>query len=319
MNEKILGFLRDSEVYVSGQDIARKLSLSRQGLWKHIQDLRRLGYEIEAVPHLGYKLLKRPDRLYPWEIEDVINTKSLGKKIVYYDSVFSTMDKAWELGEQGSREGVLVCAEKQTKGRGRLGRSWISPKYKGLYFSLLLRPDILPSNISCITLLSALAVLKGIKKEINIPLSIKWPNDILAGDKKLAGILTEAHTEQDRINFIVSGIGININSKADELTPGAVSLYLCLGRKADRLKILKGILEEYEKYYTEFKLRGPAAAIEEWKKFSYVSGVRVKVLGIKGFIEGRAIDLDSDGALLIRKDSGMVERVTAGDIVRVKE
>ncbi len=318
MNEKILNFLRDKEGYTSGQDIAESLNLSRQGLWKHIQELRKLGYDIVAVPHLGYKLLKIPDRLYPWEIKENIQTDFLGKKAFYFDSLSSTMDKAWALGQAGQPEGILVCSEKQTQGKGRLGRSWISKKYKGLYFSLLLRPNLLPCKISCITLLSAVAVLKAIKKEINIPLSIKWPNDILLEGKKIAGILTEVNAEQDRTHFVIVGIGININHSQKDLIPEGISIFSYSGKKIDRITILKNILKEFELLYSDFKVNGPQKIKQEWKKFSYIWGSKVRVSGVSGTIEGEALDLDADGALLVRNNLGIIEKIIAGDIAQTE-
>ncbi|MBN2119671.1 MAG: biotin--[acetyl-CoA-carboxylase] ligase [Candidatus Omnitrophica bacterium] len=316
MRVEILNFLKDKENYSSGEDIAHKLALSRQALWKHMQELRHLGYDIVAVPHLGYRLLKIPDKLYPWEIKYRLNTKFLGKHIHYFEKISSTMDVAWDLGKEKTSEGTLVCAEHQTKGRGRLRRHWVSPKSKGLYFSLILRPDVLPSKIPCITLLSSVAVSLAIKKMVDISLSIKWPNDILIDNAKLAGILTELSAEQDKINFVVVGIGVNVNNTRTDLPKGAVSLYSSFGKKFDRIGLLRIILEEFEKVYLDFKANGPAFIIDQWRKLSYIWGSRVKVTLSSGKIEGEALDLDSDGALLVRTSSGVVTKVVAGDIVK---
>lgn len=319
MNDKILKVLKQKEGYVSGEDIAYKFNLSRQALWKHINELRSLGYEIAAVPHLGYQLIEIPDRLYPWEIKDSLNTRTLGKKIFYYQKISSTMDKAWELGEKKVAEGALICSEGQGKGRGRLGRKWVSIKNKGLYLSIILRPDLSFSQIPSITLLSAVAVFKGLKKIANLPLCIKWPNDILIGQKKLSGVLTEVHAEQDRTNFVVVGIGVNVNHTFNELPKNGVSLYSYTKNKIPRCRVLKEIVEEFEVLYEDFKAYGPDSVLDQWRNLSSIWGHFVKVSGVKGTVEGRAMDLDHDGSLLIRNDNGMIEKVVAGDIVKMKE
>ena len=298
--------LKNSENYISGEEISRVLKISRAGIWKHMQELRDLGYDIAAVPHLGYKLVKTPDRLYPWEVKHGLKTKLLGKQVDYHDKVSSTMDAAWDIGRSESLEGGVVCAEYQSKGRGRQKRPWVSQKFKGLYFSIILKPDIAPAKIPCITLLSAVAVVAAVKKMTSLSLSIKWPNDILIGKEKLAGILTELNAEQDRANFEGVGIGINVNNKPQELVEGAVSLRSALNRKTDRVRLLKVILEEFERVYLDFKKNGPALMIDEWRKHSYIWGSKVKVVYPKTEIKGEAVDLDSDGALLVRKSSGVI-------------
>jgi BirA family biotin operon repressor/biotin-[acetyl-CoA-carboxylase] ligase len=318
VNVKILEFLKEKDGYSSGEDIATKLGLSRQGLWKHMLQLRHLGYDIVAVPHLGYALRKSPDKLYPWEVQYRLNTKFLAKDIRYYEKISSTMDMAWQMGTKGAPEGTVVCAEYQSKGRGRQGRRWISAKSKGLCFSVILRPQILPSKIPCITLLCAVAVEAAIKKETSLSLSIKWPNDILIGEQKLAGILTELNAEQDKINFVVVGIGINVNNTRSELLKQATSLYSVLGKKIDRIKLFKTVLEEFERIYLDFKKNGPAFIIDEWRKHSYIWASRVRVSYPYGQIEGEALDLDSDGALLVRTSSGVIEKVVGGDIVKIR-
>lgn len=318
MRVEILNFLRGKENYISGEDLAHRFKLTRQGLWKHIQELRSLGYDIVAVPHLGYKLLKVPDKLYSWEIKYRLNAKIIGGQVSYYDKISSTMDAAWDLGKNGAPEGTVVCAEHQTKGRGRLGRKWISPQSKGLYFSIILRPDILPQKIPCITLLSAVAAATGIKRTTNLSLSIKWPNDILIENKKLAGILTELNAEQDRINFVVVGIGINVNNSRTEMPEEAVSLYLSLHKRVNRLDLIRSILEEFERIYLDFKINGPDLIINKWRELSYIWGSKVKVLLASRTIKGQALDLDSDGALLVRTDSGVIEKVVAGDVAQMR-
>src|SRR3989338_5397995 len=221
MHEQIINFLRKSGEYISGEEISRALNVSRAGIWKYMQDLRAQGYEIVAVPHLGYRLVSYPDKLLAREIKFGLGTHILGKKIFSREAISSTMDEAFELGVKGTEEGTLVCAESQTKGRGRMGRSWVSPKGKGIYMSVILRPQLSPNEIPKLTLLTAVAVAEAIYKIAGLKVAIKWPNDILVGTKKLGGILTEMSAEIDRIKFVVVGIGMNVNTTASQLPPEA--------------------------------------------------------------------------------------------------
>ena len=314
MREKILSCLKQSSGYLSGEELSEKLGFSRQGLWKHIHELKELGYEISAVPHLGYKLDKCPDRLYPCEVRYGLKAKSIGREVVYYDKLSSTTDEAWQLGCDNASEGTVVCAESQSKGRGRMGRIWVSPKYKGIYFSVIFRPGVPLTEIPCITLLTAVALVRRLKRLANLDISIKWPNDILSGGRKLAGILTELNAEQDRVNFVIAGMGLNVNNTEKELPKEAVSLRTLLGRKLDRVSLFKEILSELDDVYREFKRNGPKKILSEWRTFSYTWGKRIKVSTPNRVIEGVALDLDTDGALLIRLDSGVVEKTVAGDV-----
>lgn len=318
MRFKILGFLRSNTGYISGEEISEKLNLSRQAVFKYISELREIGYDIAAVPHLGYKLISIPDRLLPFEIQDRLNTKFMGRKIYHYDLVDSTMDIAMNLAIKGSPEGTAVCAEGQTKGRGRLGRDWISPKYKGVYLSLILRPNLLPNEASKLTILTSLAVAEAINKITGLSPSIKWPNDILVNDKKVGGILTELNAEQDRINFAIIGIGINVNTPISSLPKDASSLSFQKKTKLSRVELVKEILREIDKLYLLFRKRGFIPIVKRWKKFSYLQGERVKIICHREKLEGEVLDIDSDGGLLIREDSGFIKKVIAGDVVRVR-
>ena len=318
MRVEVINFLKKSESYVSGEELAQKLGLTRQALWKHIQELKSLGYEILAVPHLGYRLEAVPDRLYSWEVKEDLNTEFIGKKFFYYEKVNSTMDIAWELAKKGLPEGSLVCAEYQTQGRGRLRRKWVSPRFKGIYFSLILRPEISPFKIGLISLLSAVGLVNGIKRELELPLSIKWPNDILVEDKKVAGVLTELDAEKDRVNFVIVGCGLNINTSKRELPENATSLSLLTGRKIERVRIFRYILQELEKIYLTFKREGENPIINNWRRLSYLCGKRVKVIfSNRESIEARVLDIDPDGALLVRNSQGIITRVLAGDIEKL--
>ncbi len=318
MQEKILDFLRRKLDYVSGEEVSHRLGVSRQALWKHIQELKDTGYDIVAVPHLGYRLVSIPDRLLPCEISRHLNTKFMGKKIYYFDEISSTMDMATELGIKGSPEGTLVLAETQTKGRGRLGRNWFSPKYKGIYLSLILRPEILPHQASLLTLFSAVSICEAIKEATGLDAQIKWPNDILIHHKKSAGILTELNAEMDEIRFVVIGIGLNVNNDKKTLTSGATSLKEQKKENVSRIELLKEILRKIEVNYLIFKAEGGRPILEKWRDYSITLGKRVKIFSHRKHIEGVAADIDIDGGLLVRNDSGLTQKVTAGDVVHCR-
>jgi BirA family biotin operon repressor/biotin-[acetyl-CoA-carboxylase] ligase len=315
MQEKILDFLRRKQDYVSGEEISHRLGVSRQALWKHIQESKDAGYDIVAVPHLGYRLVSIPDRLFPCEVSRYLNTKFMGKKIYYFDEVSSTMDIAIELGIKGSREGTLILTEAQTKGRGRLGRQWFSPKYKGIYLSLILKPKILPHQASILTLFSAVSICEAIKEITGLDAQIKWPNDILIHHKKLGGILTELNAEMDEIRFVVVGIGLNVNNDKKTLGNGATSLKEQKKEGVNRIELLKEILRKIEANYLIFQEKGSHLILEKWRDYSITLGKRVKVFSHREHIEGVALDIDTDGGLLVRKDSGLIQKVTAGDVM----
>ncbi len=318
MREEILNFLRNSAGYLSGEEISRALKISRAGIWKHIHELRNEGYEIIAVPHLGYKLASVPDKLFPAEIQSNLHTKILGRKIHHFEMVSSTMDIAFDLGIKGEEEGTLILSEGQNRGRGRMSRSWVSPKGKGVYLSLILRPRLLPNEAPKLTLLAGVAVSEAIRKITGLAALIKWPNDILIEERKVGGILTELSAEIDKVKFAVLGIGINVNTKRAFLPAGASSLKEELGGMVSRTELVKQILKEIEAYYLLFGRQGFAPIAWQWKQLSSTIGKRIKVASRKNIIEGEAVDIDNDGALLIRKDSGFIARVISGDVVRVR-
>lgn len=318
MRDTILEFLKKSDSYISGEDLSSKLKISRAAVWKHIHELREAGYEIDAVPHSGYRLTASPDKLLPQEITFGLETKTLGHKVHYFDSIGSTMNAAVEAGIAGEPEGTIVIAEGQTKGRGRLGREWASPKHKGIYMSLILRPKLMPQETPCLTLLAGVAVCEAIKEFCGIDASIKWPNDIMIGEKKLGGILTELNAETDMVRFIVIGMGINVNSDRAHLPPHATSLKEEKKEAVSRVVLLRSILKHFEVNYSEFKKHGFRAIIEKWRALSCTLGCRVKVTCQKEHLEGEAVDIDIDGGLMVRKDSGFIEKIVAGDVVKVR-
>jgi len=242
----------------------------------------------------------------------------LGRKIFYFDSLNSTMDMATQLALKGAREGTVVLVETQTKGRGRLGRAWYSPKYKGLYFSLILRPKISLDKASIITLLAGVSICEAIKEVLGLGLQIKWPNDILMHIKKLGGILTEIKAEVDEVNFIVIGVGLNINNESKSLISGSTSLRENKDEQLSRINILQEVLYRLEVNYQILDKKGAKPIIDKWRQYAVTLGRRVKVYSHKEHLEGEAFDIDSDGGLLIRNDSGITQKVIAGDVVHCR-
>ncbi len=319
-DEKIINlFKKHKDNYLSGEELSGILGVSRTAVWKHIENLREEGYDIAASPHLGYKLITVPDRLTSTELKSGLKTKLVGKKIYSFMEISSTNDTAYALALEGAREGTVVAAEYQTKGKGRLGRKWISPKSKGAYFSIVLRPEILPRELSVITLLASLAIAKGMRQMTGLPALIKWPNDILVNGKKLCGILTELNGEADKINFVILGIGININTRTELLPDTAGSVAEEKGERVSRIDLVKRVLENIDILYGRFKRdSGVESLLEEYKRLSAVLDRHVKISYHDKSVSGLAVDIDKDGALLLRNDSGFTERVLAGDVAMLR-
>ncbi len=317
MQNKIIHFLKTNTDYLSGEEISRHLKISRAGIWKYIQELRRKGYAIDAVPHLGYRLVSCPDKLLPIEIQSGLRAKILGHDVRYFDSVDSTMDVAFQLGVEGASEGTVVCAESQAKGKGRLGRGWTSPKSKGIYMSVILRPSLAPTDVARFTLLSAVAVCEAVARFSGVTVKIKWPNDILVGDKKLAGILTEMSAEMDRVRFIVIGIGINVSTPLSQLPPNATSIKKEMKKKVSRVVLFQDILWSLENWYSCSRTQGFVPVIKRWKELSSTLGQHIRLVDQSGDIEGQAVDLDEYGGLMIRGHDGLIVKKMSGDVIPV--
>ncbi len=317
VKKKIIGFFRGNEGdFISGEEISSALGFSRAGVWKYISKLRSDGYVIEAVPHLGYRLKSAPDKMYGYDISSGLRTRTIGKgSIHYYEGIDSTNDRAYELAEGGEPEGTLVIAEAQARGKGRMGRKWASPKGGGIYLSVILRPDAEADEVPAVTLIAATAIIRAIRKICGLEAKMKWPNDILIRGGKVCGILTEIKAQPDIVDFLVLGIGINVNTPAEKLPPEGTSLKIECSRDVSRTGFMKCMLEELEDNYLRFKKDGFASLREECKALSLVLGERVKVSEHHRPIEGLAVDIDEKGALIIRTDSGIFQRVFSGDVI----
>ncbi|MDI7261122.1 MAG: biotin--[acetyl-CoA-carboxylase] ligase [Thermodesulfobacteriota bacterium] len=324
MDEEILKLLKTHpSAFLSGEEVSRRLKVSRTAVWKKIRHLRSLGYEIEASTRSGYRLIQSPDRLTPAEVKPSLKTKWMGKVIHYFDTLDSTNSTAYQLAVNGAREGEIVIAESQEKGRGRLERHWFSPPFLNLYLSVILRPQIPPHQATLITLMAAVATAEAIQKFTGLQPLIKWPNDILLKGRKVAGLLNEIQSEMDRIHFVILGIGVNLNLDKkifpQEIRSVATSMKQEMGQSISRKAFLQSILLALEAWYSKFLKEGGAVILKAWRDRAHIRGRRVKVTSFGETISGIAVDVDSDGALILRMENGKRRRVVAGDIEYAKQ
>jgi BirA family transcriptional regulator, biotin operon repressor / biotin---[acetyl-CoA-carboxylase] ligase len=308
---------------VSGADLSQRLHVSRAAIWARIEDLRSLGYDIEASPHRGYRLLSTPDVLHA---DDLISrlgrTKVIGRDIRVFQETTSTNDVIEKLAHDGVKEGVVVFAESQSRGRGRLGRKWMSPARRGLWFSVLLRPDLRPQEATRLTIASATALRRAIAAQTGLEPAIKWPNDILVHGRKVAGILVELNAELDRIKYVVLGIGVDVNLNAAdfpaELRKLATSLKAELDKPVSRPELAVALLRELDRDYARAVGGQFAAVADEWEAHGTTIGQNVVIRMGERQIRGRAESLGEDGELLLRTDHGHLERVVGGDVALEK-
>jgi BirA family biotin operon repressor/biotin-[acetyl-CoA-carboxylase] ligase len=320
LDAQILKALRASgDKPVSGADLSNHLGVSRAGVWARVEELRSLGYEIEASPHLGYRLVGAPDVLHADDLLSRLGkTRVIGRDIRVFQETTSTNDIIEKFARDGVKEGVVVFAESQTKGRGRLGRKWASPAKKGLWFSLLLRPDLRPQETTQLTVASATALRRAIGSQTGLDPEIKWPNDILVRGKKVAGILTEMNAEVDRLKYVIVGIGIDVNLSPRDFPPDlkkiATSLKIELGKTVSRAELAVSILRELDIDYQRVCAKDFDDVAEEWEKHCKTIGEEVVIRTGPREIRGRAESLAEDGALLLRTEHGRPERIVGGDV-----
>lgn len=315
IREKILDFLRDGN-FVSGEALSERLQVSRTAVWKNINALREQGYEIDSVTNRGYRLVSRPDALTPAEISRDLGTRRLGRKLFCRDSVDSTNEEAKRSALAGAPDGSVFVAERQTGGKGRLGRAWSSPSGTGLWFSILLRPGSIPAHISTVTLLAGCAVRDAVAARTDCPAMIKWPNDVVIGSRKVCGILTEMSAEMERVEFVVVGIGVNVNNAQfpEELKKKGTSLFLACGRTVRRAELLGEILRRFEKSLEDNRGGLSADFLSAYKK-SCVSLGRTVVFERNGVrISAKAVDISPEGELVVALPDGTLETVYSGEV-----
>ncbi len=320
--ELVLAFLAEAgDEVVSGEAISDKLGLTRAAVWKHVEGLRAQGYRIDAVASRGYRLVEIPDRLRALEIRPLLATHDLGQVLHCHEELGSTSDRAKQLAEGGAGHGEVVVAERQTAGRGRRGRSWSSAAGQGVSFSVILRPEALPpARAPELTLVAAVAICDALR-QAGVEAGIKWPNDLLAGGRKIAGILTEMAAEADRVQWVVIGVGVNVNSRREDfpepLREEATSVLLERGQPAPRALLLAACLTLLEDWVDLHAEQGFEPIRAAWRERSVTLGQRVAVRTDGGELVGVAEEIDATGALLVRTAAGL-ERVLAGDVALLR-
>ena len=317
--EILLALRRAGSGFVSGAELSQQLGVTRAAVWARIEELRKLGYEISASPHQGYQLRAVPDLLVADDLLALVaGNKVIGRDIRVFEETNSTNDIVEKLARDGVKEGVVVFAEAQTRGRGRLGRKWLSPPRRGLWLSVLLRPDLRPQAATQLTVVAATALCRAIRSQTDLAPQVKWPNDILINGRKVAGVLTELSAELDHIKHLTLGIGLDVNLSAAEfpaeLKKIATSLKIESGRHLNRLELGAALLRELDADYERIRRGRFEAVADEWEANCVTLGQRVRIHIGNREIAGRAESLDDDGALLLRTDHGHLERIIGGDV-----
>lgn len=316
MQKKILDILLNTDDFISGQEISEKLGVSRQAVWKAINALKEKGYEIQSVTNRGYRLVSSPNYLNESSLKSLLHNKIIGKNLIVLDSVNSTNDYLKKLGNEGCENGTVVAAREQTKGKGRLGRTWQTKKDDGIAFSVLLRPSVAPSEVSAITPLAGLAVCKAIREYTKLDCVIKWPNDIIVGRKKLVGILTEMSAEFDAVEYVITGIGINVDhtSFPEEIAFKATSLLLETGRHIDQNEFLACVLEHLENEFVKNNLELTPTALSEYTDLCATVGRSVTFQRGTRRISGMAVGISEHGELKVMMSDGTICLVNSGEV-----
>lgn len=317
MKEKILELLKNTDTYISGEEMSKKLGISRAAIWKHIKGLKKDGYIIDSQNNLGYKMINAPDILNAYELKSLLNTTLIGKEIIHFDTIDSTNIQAKKIANSSLTNGTILVAEEQTLGRGRLGRQWISPKYKGIWMSIILTPEILPSDAHKISIIAAAAIHISLSS-LGISALIKWPNDILINNKKVCGILTEMSAELNKINYLVVGIGINVNADEDdfpvELKKIATSIKLETNITVDRKKLFSEIVNNFEKLYLDFiENKNIQKSISIVREFSILKNQIVEINNINNSFSAKVLDIDDEGYLIV-EHNGNINKIFSGEV-----
>jgi len=323
---KVLTFLQTHNTeYLSGQDLSDVLRISRVAVWKHIKKIKELGYTVKSKQKLGYKLTSNSDELFPWEITSGLKTKMIGQQAYYFDSIDSTQNQALKMADEPANNGTVIIAAKQTGGKGRSGRKWISPK-GGIWLSIILQPKFDISITTLFPIASALALSNALEKTLKISPELKWPNDLTIKGKKIAGMLVDVSLESNRIENMVLGVGINfdVDTKQIEKTLKNSSNFYgvaSLSEQKNKIKpiqLVQTFLVELEKIYDLLNTKQTKKIISEWTKRSSTIGKNVMLDTRDGKIKGKALKIDEDGALVV-SDNGKINRIIAGDIIHLSK
>lgn len=302
---------------ISGARLAREIGVTRHAVWSWVEKLRTLGVRVKGQAGTGYRIERAPDVLVPGLLKPRLRGTIFQNNLYHFFKTASTNDVALELGHKGAPEGAVVIAEQQTAGRGRLGRSWLSEQAKGIYVSVLLRPKMAPASAAMLTLVAGLAAREAVAAQTGLEPDIRWPNDLMLDGRKFAGILTEMYAEPDRIDFVVVGIGINVNQERfpEEVARLATSLRNATGRAQSRLELLVRLLLELLRYYNRFVAEGPGAIVAQFERVSsYARGKHVQIHTAAETFEGTTEGLEPNGLLRVRRNGGRVETIVSGDV-----
>ena len=319
--EKIVRLLKSHKFeFLSGEQLSRSLNLSRAAVWKYIKKLQSLGYKIQTRQNLGYKLLAKPELLLPWEVADGLQTEIFGRKIYYFDTIDSTQSFALRLASKPYENGSIVIAERQTRGKGRLNRRWISPK-GGIWLSILLKPDFEVSYVSLFPIITSLALAKAIEKVLKLKPRLKWPNDVTLNNKKVAGILIEASIETNKIDYLIIGVGMNFRIQpkmVSRLLKNSENFYgittlVGKNKESDPVELLQEFLYELEQLYRKILSGNLKEIRNEWIKKSSTIGKNVTISTPTGLVKGKAVSIDENGALLLSR-KGKIRCLLVGDV-----
>lgn len=308
----------NTDTYVSGQGLSKQLGVSRNTIWKHMNQLKKDGYEIEGKANNGYRIISFPNKLSENTLKWGLETDWLGKEIIHRESVESTQHIAHKLALDGAKHGTIVIADEQTAGKGRADRQFHSTKEKGIFLSFILRPDILPFMAPQLTLLMATVLADVLDKEVGIQPQIKWPNDVLIKGKKISGILTEMQAEQDKILYVVIGIGINVNQTKEDLPSDIQSIVTSLkmetGKTWELVDLVQKLLETFEVKYSKFINEGFSNVKIDWENYGFRLNERLQIKAGKEHFEAIFTGIAEDGALLAKRDNGEIDRIYSGEI-----
>ena len=306
------------DTYISGQKLSESLGCTRAAVWKQMEELRQVGYIFEAKARCGYKLIHAPDLITENEIKPLLKTKSFGQHLYSYQTVDSTQIVANHLANEGAEEGTVVLAEVQEAGRGRLGRKWHTDHARGIAMSIILRPQVPLQKISELTLVIAVTLVRAMEKTVNVHPQIKWPNDIFLNGKKVCGVLTELKGEADQLNYILVGIGINVNETEADFSGGleeiATSLFLESGQTVSRAAFIANILYEMEEIYPLYLAEGFLPVKKIWEQYSLLNGKKIIGKTPHGLLEGMYKGITDEGILLLEDESGMIHEIITGDV-----
>lgn len=316
MKNKIIELLLNEEYeFISGEELAKILGMSRAGVWKHIKSLKEEGYNIESVNKKGYRLVEKPNDILTYQnIAHQLDTKYIGNNIIHFNTIDSTNDYAKKIAN-GEKDGAIVISEEQTKGKGRLGRNWDSKANEGIWMSIILKPNMIPYKAPFITLIAGASIVR-VLNNLNVKATIKWPNDIILNNKKICGILTELSSEIERINYIVLGIGINVKTMefSQEICNIATSLYK-EGYIISRVDLVRNILEEFEKLYDDYiENDSKVNTLNICREYSAIIGKEIYIINGEDKEMVTCLDINSNGNLLIKNSKDEIREIMSGEV-----